>query len=382
MLNIGVTGARGLLGRHLRAHLLEQPETRVHLIDRDDFSSPAKLARRVAQCDAIIHLAGMNRGEDAEIEQTNVGLAHALVTALRARGVTPRLLFSSSTHEERNTSYGRSKRRAAEVFRGWSQESGAAFTNLILPGVFGESGRPFYNSVVSTFAHQVASGEPPHVHADAEIEQVHAQDVARQMMDLVTQGHNGDQRVHGVLLTVKHLATLLQGAHDLALQGSVPRMDAEEGLYRGSLESAINHSAGDPFLVRLFNTYRSYLRPDELVVPHKLQGMDQNGTALLPDTALESKAWLRRLPPGATSIIEFRTGGLERCVILQGTVEVHLNSVLESRPMMPSHLTSDQYLDLPTFHVVTVRNPGPEPVTAVFWRSSAGAIPRHEISGI
>ncbi len=40
---------------------------------------------------------------------------------------------------------------------------------MIIPNVFGPFGKPFYNSVVATFAHQVSKGEVPTIQIDGEL---------------------------------------------------------------------------------------------------------------------------------------------------------------------------------------------------------------------
>ena len=139
---VGVTGADGLLGTHVRAYLHGIPGMHVRAAGRQTFEAGA-LTTFVEGCDAIIHLAGMNRGDDLVVAETNVALAWQLVTALEETGSQAHVLFSSSTHIERDTPYGASKREVASLLEAWETGSGGKFTNVILPGVFGEGGKPF-----------------------------------------------------------------------------------------------------------------------------------------------------------------------------------------------------------------------------------------------
>ena len=115
-----VTGAFGMLGFHVRAHLhvLEGVET--VCAGRAECADPDQLTRLVADVDAVLHLAGVNRGTDEEVEQGNLQAAQALIAALRKVGHAPTVLYASSTHRERETPYGRSKRAAGALLAEWA----------------------------------------------------------------------------------------------------------------------------------------------------------------------------------------------------------------------------------------------------------------------
>jgi len=69
----------------------------------------------VAQCDVIVHLAAVNRHSDSQVlYETNVGLATQLVAALEAANSKAHVLFSSSTQEERDNLYGKSKKKQGQ----------------------------------------------------------------------------------------------------------------------------------------------------------------------------------------------------------------------------------------------------------------------------
>jgi UDP-2-acetamido-2,6-beta-L-arabino-hexul-4-ose reductase len=74
------------------------------------------------------------------------------------------MLISSSTQEERDNLYGNSKKEGREAIASWAKKAGASFTGLIIPNVYGPFGKPFYNSVVATFCHQLTHGEMPEIH--------------------------------------------------------------------------------------------------------------------------------------------------------------------------------------------------------------------------
>ena len=117
MSRVLVTGAAGMLGFHLRCRLHVLDEVEVRLADREEFADPDTLHALVSDVDAVVHLAGINRGSDFEVEEGNLAIAQTLVDALQRSGGQPQVVYSSSTHFTRDTPYGRSKKRAGEILR-------------------------------------------------------------------------------------------------------------------------------------------------------------------------------------------------------------------------------------------------------------------------
>src|SRR5258706_10524614 len=132
MITVGITGAEGLIGFHLRAFFHGIPGVTVKIATRQTFFDQATLNGFARDCDAIVHLAGVNRGSNSEIREVNHALTRALVQSIETAEKPLHLLFSSSTHIDRDTVYGASKREAADALRNWSERTESVFTNLVL----------------------------------------------------------------------------------------------------------------------------------------------------------------------------------------------------------------------------------------------------------
>ncbi|MBZ9714125.1 NAD-dependent epimerase/dehydratase family protein [Deinococcus multiflagellatus] len=350
MMRLGITGADGLLGRHLRARVYGDPTIQAVLATRETFANPERLAAFAANVDAIVHLAGMNRGDDEDIEGVNIALGQQLTSALDAAGQRIPLAYSSSTHIARDTAYGRSKRAVGEHLRAWGERVGAPVSELVLPGVFGEGGKPFYNSVVSTFCFQLAHGQVPQVTADAEIEQVHAQAAAQQLLAAV-QASQGVrfERVHGTTLQVSELLRQLQELDSMYRQGLLP-------------------SLAHPFARDLFNTYRSYLFPH--FYPRQVQVFQDNRGALFETFKVGSggQSFYSTTHPGITRGNHYHLHRMERFFVVEG------EAVIALRPLLGSEVTefrvsgqTPAYVDIPTLWVHSITNVGAQPLRTVFW---------------
>ena len=171
MIKVGITGQAGFMGSHLYNFLgTKTEEIELVAFQRIFFEDENKLQQFVSSCDVIVHIAAMNRHEDQQvIYNTNVGLVNKLTTACEKAKSTPKIIFSSSTQEEKDNLYGQSKRDGREILENWTKNSKGKVASLIIPNVFGPFGKPFYNSFIATFCHQIIKGESPTIHNDSEV---------------------------------------------------------------------------------------------------------------------------------------------------------------------------------------------------------------------
>lgn len=350
MMRIAITGAGGLIGWHVHAWLRVQPGLQVVPVARNAWQASDRLASTLSGADAVVHLAAMNRGTEAEVEETNLRLATMLADALRATGASPHLLHASSTQVERDTAYGRSKRQAAAILAGWASASGASFTDMILPNVFGEGGRPFHNSVVSTFCRQLADGAPRRIDIDAEIGFLHAHRVARGIADMLIAGTRGVWRPEGRRLTVSAL---------------LERLEQFDRSYR---DERLIPDLRDPFDLDLFNTYRSYLFPRHYPVAFR-RHTDQRGTLI--EAIRENNGGqihYSTTHPGFVRGQHYHFRKVERFVVLAGEAEVAVRRVCGDE-VYRFRLSGNEpaFIDMPTMHVHNLANVGSGELVAMFW---------------
>ena len=317
--------------------------------DRATFASSSALAEFVVGLDVIVHLAGMNRGEDSELESVNVGLASALVAACERTGAKPHIVFSSSTHVERATAYGRSKKAAAECLRCWAGRSGGSLTNLILPHVFGEFGKPFYNSVVSTFCYQLAHQEEPKIIVDGGLELVHVQRVAEQIVEAFQNRVEGDLRVAGDPIRTSDLLERLRRMSSLYQRHVIP-----------DLRQALD--------LRLFNTYRSYLFPRHYPVTVEVHSDDRGGLFEAVRSLNPGQVFFSTTRPGITRGGHYHTRKVERFLVTNGEAVIRLRKLFSS-DLVEFRVSGSkpQYVDMPTFFTHDITNVGSGELMTAFW---------------
>ncbi len=165
-----LTGANGFIAQNLSVRLTELQDFEVVSFSKQSLEQD--LTQLVADIDAVVHLAGVNRPPSPEeFALGNTGLTETLAKALLATGKPIPVIFSSSTQAALDNPYGQSKLAAELALRTYAAYSGAAVFIYRLPNVFGKWCKPNYNSAVATFCHNISKDLPiqinekrPHYH--------------------------------------------------------------------------------------------------------------------------------------------------------------------------------------------------------------------------
>lgn len=349
-MKIGITGSDGLIGWHQRAFLKSiGGDHEIRLATRVTFDQAYTVASFVDGLDAIIHLAGMNRGDAAEVEETNIALAGDLIAACEQTSTYPFIVFANSMHRDRDTAYGRSKRIAADTFRLWAERRGVGFANLILPHVFGEFGKPFYNSVVSTFCYQLARYETPQIIMDGDLRLVHAQEVVAKCWQAIQLNQCGDLHMQGIDLKVSELLQRLTYMRDSYQAMVVPPLDS-------------------PLDVRLFNTLRSYLFPAHYPVKLTLHGDNRGNLFEVVKSNSGGQVFMSTTHSGITRGNHFHTRKVERFLVASGVADIRLRKLFSDK-VISFKVSGDvpSYVDIPTFHTHLITNIGETELVTLFW---------------
>lgn len=169
-MKVGITGQSGFIGTHLADYVTQRADTELIPFEDGYFADMQKLRQFVRSCDVIVHLAAASRmpSED-ELYNLNVGLVQQVIDAMESEKVTPLVMFSSSTHETRDTAYGRAKLEGRKRFEDWARRNGASFVGFVFPNIYGPGARVHYASFIANFAWELQHGEEPKVLVDASI---------------------------------------------------------------------------------------------------------------------------------------------------------------------------------------------------------------------
>ena len=349
-MKVAITGAYGFLGWHtacrLRAHHGVEPVR----LGRREFADAPLLVERLRDIDAILHIAGINRAEtDDQVERGNIALAQVLWGALRSIGRPVDVVFANSVQADLDNPYGRGKAAAAAVLDEAVHAAGGRFADLLLPNLFGEHGRPGYNSFVATFAHDLVSDRSSVVTGDREIELLHAQDAAAAVIGAL--GLDVRETVKGQPTRVSSVLEVLQEIHELyGSAGQVPDIST-------------------PLRRNLFNTYRAAAFPG--MWPLRAQ-VHSDARGELYETVRShggtGMTFMSTTHPGQTRGDHYHVHKVERFFVVKGTAEIRLRRLLHD-DVVTFRLSGDapSYVDMPTLWVHSIRNVGESELVTMFW---------------
>jgi UDP-2-acetamido-2,6-beta-L-arabino-hexul-4-ose reductase len=358
MLKVGITGQAGFIGTHLYNFLNQKKEEIITVPFQDSyFENDDKLKGFVSGCNAIVHLAAMNRhGDPQVIYDTNIRLVRHLIAAMESTGSHPHILFSSSTQEERDNLYGKSKRDGRLLFEQWAAKNNASFTGFVIPNVFGPFGNPYYNSVIATFSHQLTHSELPKIMVDANLQLIYVNELVQLFYQKIAAGKDatGIERFDVQYTSENKVSEILQ------------RLEKYKSLY---LEGNTFPELNSAFELNLFNTFRSYIDHSSRYPVLLKKNTDNRGSFTeTTKTSLGGQFSFSTTLPGVTRGNHYHTRKIERFIVIHGKAIIELRRIGTSE-ILRFELDGEQpsFVDMPVWYTHNIKNVGSDEMIALFW---------------
>jgi UDP-2-acetamido-2,6-beta-L-arabino-hexul-4-ose reductase len=355
MKKVGITGQHGFIGYHLYQTInLLKEEFELIDFDRSYFNDNQVLDAFVNKCDVIVHLAAINRHNNSDvIYETNIRLVKQLIASLERTTSKAHILISSSTQEENENLYGKSKRDGRLAFANWANKLGGSFTGLIIPNVYGPFGHPFYNSVVATFCHQIALNENPKIEIDAQLKLIYVGEVVEAILNAIRTGDKTHEKIldYSAEAKVSEILNLLQYFKAVYQdKGEFP-----------TLQNAFEH--------KLFNTYRCYMDIPAYFPRKFVQHTDSRGTFVeIARFGIPGQISFSTTLPGITRGNHFHTRKIERFAVIKGKALIQLRRIGTSE-IHNFYLDGNEpaYVDMPIWYTHNIKNIGKESLYTNFW---------------
>ena len=355
MIRVGITGQAGFMGTHLFNYLGLFPD-HFSLVPFEDafFEDASVLQEWVSGCDVILHLAALNRHNDPqEIHTTNLRLVSDLIGALEACDSRAHVLFSSSTQEDSDNPYGRSKKEGRELLARWASHSGGRFTGLVIPNVFGPFGHPYYNSVVATFCHQLTHGEESRVDQDRLLNLIYVGELVEVIRERILSGEAADE------VSVPHTSEVRVTEILALLSGYVSTY-----LGKGELPDLAN-----AFEINLFNTFRCYMDiGSHYPVMLRLNTDDRGSFVETMRLGIGGQVSFSTTKPGITRGNHFHTRKIERFAVIRGHARIRLRRIGTDEVLnFDLDGSRPSYVDMPIWYTHNITNVGDEELYTLFW---------------
>jgi len=356
---IGITGQNGFIGWHLSQTIKYFYPNDFQLIsfERVFFSNSDSLENFVLKCDCIVHLAGLNRAQkDQEVFDINININIALKEALISANYRGQLLFASSSQENGDTLYGKSKKASRELLEETINSLGGTFTGLIIPNVFGPFCKPNHNSFVATFCSKILNNETSEIISDTNVPLLYVENLVAKIIGLI-----GASK--GSLITIKS---------DLEV-----KVSDVLGLLNKFKTSYIDNntipSLPTSFELNMFNTFRSYINLEMRYPLLLLNHTDGRGAfSELIKTDIGGQFSYSNTLPGNTRGNHFHTRKIERFIVIGGKAKISLRKI-GSTEVYEFLLDGEypSYVDMPIWYTHNITNIGGGTLITAFWINEA-----------
>ncbi|WP_416327618.1 NAD-dependent epimerase/dehydratase family protein [[Eubacterium] hominis] len=364
-MKILVTGAKGFVGRNLVETLktirdeknkMFSLTSNLTLYEYDLNSAKEKLKEFCADCDFIVHLAGVNRPQTpSEFYEGNLGFTEALCSYLKEAGNKCPIMISSSIQAERDNDYGKSKKAGEGALLSFGKENGNPIYIYRFANLFGKWCRPNYNSVVATWCHNIAHGLDIQINdPSVTLPLCYIDDVVEEIIHcicgnpyIVDGVHYGVEKVYDC--TLGDLANTIKSFKES----------------RTSLE-VINQA--DELTKKLYATYLSYLPEDAFSYPLKMNIDERGSFTEFLKTKECGQVSVNISKPGITKGNHWHHTKNEKFLVVSGTGLIQFRKIGEEK-IIEYQVSGEklEVVDIPTGYTHNIINVGDTDMVTIMW---------------
>jgi len=350
---IGITGIDGFVGSHLKDRLLR--EENVEVLDFEDsyFEEFEKLKSFTENCDVLVHLAAMNRGDQELLYSVNVGIVEKLMDALQQTDSRPHVIFSSSIQCRLDNPYGKSKKEGARLLSRWARQNNAALSILIIPNIFGDRGKPFYNSVVATFCHQLTHDMQPEIHQDREFGLLYINELVEEICKTIKNRPKGVDSVEipptKSIMVSEILAVLNRFKEMYYDKRIVPNLEAG-------------------FEQQLYNTFVTYMENSDYEQFPVIHCDDRGNLFEVVKQERGGQVFFSTTKPAVTRGNHYHTRKMEKFCVVKGEAVIRLRRI-GTDEVIEYNVSGSKpaSIEMPIFYTHSIENVGAEDLLTLFW---------------
>ena len=363
-MKILVTGAKGFVGRNLCLTLRQMPDVEVLPYDLGD---EPKLNDYAAECDFVMHLAGVNRPKDpAEFRTGNTVFTEDILEKLAARTNPPPVLLSSSIQAALDNDYGKSKAAAEAAVRAYGERTGAPVFVYRLANVFGKWCRPNYNSAVATWVYNIARDLPIMVRDPAaKVTLVYVDDVVKSFIgclgSLTQRSREAEKHAlkndnilsvtPSYTKTLGEIVELIKSFHDEPNTLMVP-------------------DQADGFTKKLYSTYLAALPEDKFSYPLTMHCDNRGSFTEALHSAEHGQVSVNVSKPGIAKGQHWHHTKHEKFLVVSGTGEINFRIADDPNAKVISYKVSGDKLEvvrIPPGYTHNIVNVGATDMVTLMW---------------
>ncbi len=352
-MKILVTGAKGFIGKNLITTLKSKGYTDIYEYDLN--STLEELDKYCKDSDFVYHLAGVNRPkDDNEFKEGNFGFTSVLLDMLKKHNNKARLMISSSIQAELDNPYGISKKMGEDLIFNYAKEIETKAYVYRFPNVFGKWSRPNYNSVVATFANNIANNLPITINnPESPLELVYIDDLINELINALENNANIIENYAYVnpvyKTTVGKLADTFNSFKDSRNNLSIPNMS-------------------DELTKKLYSMYLTYLPEDDFSYFLKMNVDDRGSFTEFIRTNDRGQVSVNISKAGITKGNHWHHTKNEKFLVVSGTGVIRFRKVNEDK-IIEYYVSGEklEVVDIPPGYTHNIENLGKEDMVTVMW---------------
>ena len=353
-MDILVTGSNGFIGKNLVANLMQ---TDHNIMQFDKSNTMDELITMVEKSDFIFHLAGINRPEKIEeFTEGNVDLIAQLLDAHKGANSKSPIVVSSSIQAELENPYGKSKLAGEKLVQEYGTDNNVETYIYRFSNLFGKWSRPNYNSVISTFCHNVARGIDITVN-DPEItlNLTYIDDVLnefnRALAGNPTMSDNSRYYIVPEVYSIK--------------LGRIAELILE---FKESRNNRMINDMSDPFTKKLYSTYLSYLPETEFSYPLVMHKDERGSFSEFIKSPQGGQVSVNISKPGVTKGQHWHHTKNEKFLVVHGSGVIRFRKI-DTEDIIEYPVTSEklEVVDIPVGYTHSIVNTGSDDMVTIMW---------------
>ncbi|MTI83649.1 MAG: capsular polysaccharide biosynthesis protein CapF [Firmicutes bacterium] len=348
-----ITGAKGFIGKNLKAELKNRGYTEILEYGRD--TDPSLLDGYCQKTDFVFHLAGVNRPKDqSEFMQGNLGFTSTLLDTLKKYENTCPVMMSSSIQAELDNPYGISKKAGEDLLFEYGKETGAKVLVYRFPNVFGKWCRSNYNSAVATFCNNIVQGLPITVNdPNVVMNLVYIDDVVEELISAL----NGNENLDGKFCEVPSVHTTTLGEI----------VDLIYSFKKSRQERSIPDMSNE-FIKKLYSTYLSYLPKDQFSYALKMNVDNRGSFTEFIKTPERGQVSVNVSKPGIKKGNHWHHTKNEKFLVVSGKGVIRFRRI-DSNEVIEYYVSGDrvEVVDIPTGYTHNIENLGDADMVTIMW---------------
>ncbi|MDD3389271.1 MAG: NAD-dependent epimerase/dehydratase family protein [Bacilli bacterium] len=354
-MKILVTGAQGFVGKNLCLVLNEKGH---QVFEYDLGSTKEELVRWIKEADFIVHLAGVNRPlTNDEFYNGNANFTFELTSLMEEYSCKSPIIYSSTIQAERDNDYGRSKKMAEDYLREFSIRTGTPVFIYRLSNLFGKWSRPNYNSVIATFAYNIARDLPIRIDdSEAMINFIYIDDLVFTMLNMIENPQQVKIQDYYFIepnypIKIGQLANTIRQFKASRTTLMVPKLD-------------------DDFTRKLYATYLSYLPEDDFGYALTMNKDDRGSFTEFLRSEGAGQVSINVTKPGITKGNHWHHTKNEKFLVVSGQAEINFRKI-GTTEIITYQVNGDdlRVIDIPTGYTHNITNIGDHDLVTIMWAS-------------